>query len=269
MSELSKTKKSLEGFLNDPESNTENMMYQKAQQMFAGREMEMDDTFQFECGECGRCCHGHDDINLTGHDIYRIAIKLRMPMAAVVDKFAHMYVGCDSKMPVAMMKQRFDDSCPLLSLGRCVVHDHKPVTCAIFPMGRMISNEDRQIRYFLQESDPNGLCKRGSTTYTLRSWLEKFNLTTCDEDTFAWYDALFALNDIEIVKWYKENYDSLQPKTQQIIWQVIAMMLYIDYDIDKPYAEQVYANISKFKVTMEEMWDFLQGIGPTPKGVLE
>ena len=206
-----------------------NMMENKLNDLLRGRELEMNDTFQFECTGCGHCCHGHDDIILMGNDIFRIAKKLRIPTVEVVNKYADIHIGHDSKMPVAMMKQRFDGSCPLLSLGRCVVHDHKPLTCALYPIGRVIRTDTKQIRYFLQEKDPGSRCKHGNKTYTLREWLDSYNLLDSDKDTFAWTDALTALSNNKVITWYRNHYDNLEQRTRDMILNISAYIFQVRY----------------------------------------
>jgi len=232
-----------------------NMLEAKMNDLLRGRELKMDDSFQFECTGCGRCCYGHDDIILTGADIFRIAKKLKISTLDVINNYTDIQIGHDSKMPVAMMGQRFDGSCPFLSLGKCMVHDHKPVTCAFFPVGRIIRTDTREIRYFLQEKDPRSQCKHGDKTYTLREWLEGFNLLGSDEDTFAWTDGITDLSNSKAITWYRENYDKLEQRTREIIFDISAGALYLKYDLDKPYAEQVKSNVQEIIMILDIAFD--------------
>ena len=44
----------------------------------------MDDTFEFECRQCGQCCHNRDDLVLTAYDIFRIARHLSVTPLEVI-----------------------------------------------------------------------------------------------------------------------------------------------------------------------------------------
>ena len=42
-----------------------------------------DEAFSFACAGCGNCCRGREDIVLSGFDLWRIAVRLRLPMRTV------------------------------------------------------------------------------------------------------------------------------------------------------------------------------------------
>ena len=176
---------------------------------------------------------------------------MNSPFRTTMNNYTDIQIGHDSKMPVAMMGQRFDGSCPFLSLGKCMVHDYKPVTCALFPVGRMIRTDTREIRYFLQEKGPHSKCKHSNKAYTLREWLDSFNLLDSDKDIFAWTDGITDLSNSKAITWYRNNYDKLEQRTREIIFNILLGVIYFKYDISLPFAEQITDNIKQIITIMD------------------
>ena len=70
----------------------------------------------------------------------------------------------------------------MLKKGQCIVHEGKPIVCAMNPLGRMlIYNEvtdQQEFRYFLREDD----CVGGKgQEQTVQEWLDKYGLEEYDE----------------------------------------------------------------------------------------
>jgi hypothetical protein len=236
------------------EENHMGMMEDKLHRMTTGKELKMDDTFKFGCGGCGSCCYNHADIILSGHDIYRIAKMLKIPTHTVVERYGITHIGGDSKMPVVTMGMRADGSCPLLTDGRCIVHDFKPLTCALFPIGRIFNVEKKEVKYVFQTGVNNG-CRDIKKVNTLRSWLESFNLHNIDEDSFAWFNSIGKLWTNTFFEGYRKCFDKMTKRTTDLIIQSVAGALYFDYDTDRPYAEQVIERVDDLCNTFDKMKD--------------
>ena len=52
-----------------------------------------DEAFSFACAGCGNCCRGREDIVLSGFDLWRIAVRLRLPMRTVARAFCKASIG--------------------------------------------------------------------------------------------------------------------------------------------------------------------------------
>lgn len=58
----------------------------------------LDDTFEFECRQCGQCCHNRDDLILTAYDIFRIAKHLDVAPLGIIEKYCESYMSFSKKL---------------------------------------------------------------------------------------------------------------------------------------------------------------------------
>ncbi|GAB6152590.1 YkgJ family cysteine cluster protein [Desulfosporosinus burensis] len=195
--------------------------------------MKPTDTFKFSCKACGNCCRNRQEpILLTGYDVFRIAKGLRIEMQEVVTKYTIGYVGGTSNLPVLTLKERQDGSCSLLRKGKCMVHDNKPLVCAIYPLGRYYLPAEKRFGYFQQE-----ICCGTAKEQTLEEWLNIFNVHEWDEAASLWATVITKLAE-QTMK-IKEHEDI------ERMANLLAVELYFDYDTNKSYTDQLAHNISQ------------------------
>ena len=141
--------------------------------------------FKFECTQCGQCCRNikpEDKVLLTSVDIWRMAKALDKDVPEFIGEYCDLVPGGESMLPLLVLKDRIDGSCIMLKKGQCIVHEGKPIVCAMNPLGRMlIYNEvtdQQEFRYFLREDD----CVGGKgQEQTVQEWLDKYGLEEYDE----------------------------------------------------------------------------------------
>ena len=76
----------------------------------------LDDSFQFHCTACGKCCIDREDILLTPRDLYNASKALNMVPAEFVNTYCECYIGQDSRIPIVRLKPRGSiKRCPLLT----------------------------------------------------------------------------------------------------------------------------------------------------------
>ena len=191
----------------------------------------LDDTFEFGCKQCGECCHGADII-LSGYDIFRIAKYLGKEMLDIVKESCTTHIGDSSHIPIMMLKQRtFDNSCTFLRRGRCQIHPVKPISCALFPLGRYRDVSGNETKYFTQTVHCGTKEKQ-----TPREWLSEFNVQESDEMAKAWFSA------VEEVSRHMHKHDMGYARKHA---NQIASVLYVAYDTNKDYAEQLEENMQE------------------------
>ena len=104
--------------------------------------LSLDDTFAFRCVGCGKCCIQREDILLTARDLFRAAKHLGLKTEEFVDTYCECYIGGTSKLPVVRLKpEGANHHCPMLNGKKCLIHAAKPIVCALFPLGRMVTGE--------------------------------------------------------------------------------------------------------------------------------
>ena len=64
----------------------------------------LDDSFQFHCTACGKCCIDREDILLTPRDLYNASKVLNMAPTEFVETYCECYIGQDSRIPIVRLK---------------------------------------------------------------------------------------------------------------------------------------------------------------------
>lgn len=151
------------------------------------------DTFEFGCIVCGKCCTDRNDIVLNPIDLHRISKLLNMDTHSVIDKYCEFILGSDTKFP--LLRAKFDlgvvygkmtNVCPFLKRNEhsskesyiCSIHKAKPYSCAIYPLGRVTNydNKTNEITtsYFLQPVNCEG--SRNKVPHRVSKWINEFDL---------------------------------------------------------------------------------------------
>ena len=199
----------------------------------------MEDTFSFECKQCGDCCRKRSQpVLLTGYDVYNVAKELNVGTAEVLMKYCNIIPGDTSGLPVVYLRERPDGSCSLLRKGLCTVQHNKPVVCRIFPIGRYYDGKEH--RYFTQWQ---GSCVgTGQREITLKEWLDAFGVQELDEASEIWGKFIIAasLYGQKIrAKADREKYAEY--------FRDVGMALYVWYDMHLSVEDNMKRNIQKIE----------------------
>lgn len=209
----------------------------------------LDDTFQFHCTQCGKCCIQRTDIMLSPMDIFRMTIELRMTPSDFFRKYCHMVIGTASRIPIVMLRPVGQDNrCPLLKNNKCTVHKVKPAVCGMFPLGRYIaiSPEDygkkaldhSEVKYLLQPPE----CGDDSEIHTVREWLGNFDISLEDRAFICWNQTISEISlRLQVLE---KKWDMM---TMMDIWFVTRVILYENYTVDKDFLPQFEYNVEGLK----------------------
>lgn len=211
---------------------------------FTEHELKPDYTFQFECVMCGNCCRNRrEPILLTGADVFRIGRALNTPVIEVIRKNTRGNIGEQSHIPVITLAERMDGSCRMMRKGKCMVHKDKPSACALFPLGRYFDTRDNTYHYFANEHFCGNGTKSGKT-WTLREWLDEFHVDESIDMTAAWHKLMMGITNV-----------TCRMKEDKIRGDFLAELmavLYLNYDITKPYIPQVEQNMNFAKAVFKK-----------------
>ena len=225
-------------------------------EIYENNSLGLDDTFQFKCRGCGKCCKNREDILLTARDLYNIAGHLGRTVEYIVDRYCEVYVGDASRLPIVRLKPSGPEKvCPLLRDRRCIVHKAKPVVCALFPLGRGtsmtktdggIETSDRfQPRYFVQPAS----CGTPDHTQTVRSWLEQFGIPAEDEFHKLWTEAITIISEFLRSMEARE----ITEKTMELCWNAAIFGLYMNYDPKNELIPQFRENAVKLLAVFNDI----------------
>lgn len=191
------------------------------------------DTFRFTCKECGECCRNRAaPIMLTGLDIYRMAKGLNIDPYEVLARYTSGYLGDTSHAPVVILRERLDGSCSLLRNGKCMVHQFKPIACAVHPLGRYINLNTKESGYIRQSDGCKGAVD--GRVWTLDEWLDAWGLKELDAPSLSW--NLMACMVAEVMSQVE-----LKDIDRGMIW-VLYQYMYGEYETEQVFIPQVERN---------------------------
>lgn len=204
------------------------------------------DAFQFTCRQCGECCRKRESpIMLTGFDVFRIAKSLSIDPYAALTRFTRGYLEGSSHIPVVVLRERLDGSCTLLRNGKCSVHKHKPLACAMYPLGRYIDFSTQKSGYFLQHATCSGAID--GRTYTLASWLDEWGISDdIDQASIAW-EKLAGFVGAVMCRIPPESI------SRDMVWELY-QYLYGEYDVQKDFIPQVRLNGEMLSQRLKDGW---------------
>lgn len=216
--------------------------------------MGLDDTFQFHCTKCGKCCIDREDILLTARDIYKISAYLKITPMEIFKTYCESYIGENSRMPIVRLKPQGNAKrCVFLKNRKCIVHAAKPSVCALYPLGRFmkINNDsfnegslgDATVQYLLQD---DVMCGDKSETHKVREWIAGFDIPVEDAAFIAWNNALAKI--LPRVKALEAN---LGPLSQMLLWNSILVGLYLNYDTNREYLPQLTENVENLSSLLD------------------
>jgi len=131
----------------------------------------IENSYQFECTRCGNCCTGDQQVFLNPYDLYKMTryrgyyhtkVLFEDNLVNLVQSQNGAWIPQIKFKSVSAKKHKF---CPFLSneltddnrlLGLCNLHpDHKPLVCAMAPIGRTIDFSDNSETHVFVKPAPD------------------------------------------------------------------------------------------------------------------
>lgn len=213
----------------------------------------IDDTFCFNCTQCGKCCIHREDILLSPKDLFYISKKLQLSPSQVIAQYCENYIGSNSRFPIVRLKPRGTiRRCPMLKDNKCIIHDAKPAVCAMFPIGRYISKDAKQpdwettpeIQYVY--IDPE--CGDNAKTHTVREWLASFEISSNDDFFISWTTA-----ELDISSILQQLEEKLSSYGMLLIWSTIFTHLYLQYNTNEDFMTQFQNNLDQIMPFIQKL----------------
>lgn len=215
----------------------------------------VDETFQFGCNQCGKCCINREDILCTPKDVFRISKKLGISTYDFIKRYCDTYLGDTTHMPVVrIVPHDAAGHCPLLVNNKCVVHECKPTVCAMYPIGRTIcidisekEHKDIQVKDIQYIFTHPTRCNKNQT-HTVREWLGMFGIPLEDEYFIQWHRTIAILSPL-----IQKGITKLRIHDMNQIINLIFVKLYLDYDLNKDFMPQFTANAEMMIKLMNDL----------------
>ena len=207
-----------------------------------------EDSFDFQCTQCGKCCRNREDVLLTGPDIYRVSKELGMKPKEFIKRYCEIYIGDTSRVPICRLKPvSADKHCPLLDSNRCSVHNAKPTVCALFPLA-WVWDKSGDAKYYVNATQGH----TGARRYKVSEWLERCNLPVEDEAGKLWNEMLMFC-----VSFMLENEEQMEPDVKQQMWNMMLQIMYLSYHHEISLVELMRAFCDSMKDTLPRYYRML------------
>jgi Fe-S-cluster containining protein len=196
--------------------------------------LDMEDTFLFRCKACGKCCKNRKDIIFTPYDVYRLARFLGRTPQEIIERYCEIYEGEHTYMPVVWLKPVPPyDACPFLRGKKCSVHAAKPCVCRVFPLMRAYTVTG-EAQYYLTDSCHS----EGAAQIKVKDWIWDFGSEESNQVGRYWSDSIIRLS-------YAVNPArfSCKKEDRNRIFQTMAAMLYLPFEIEKPFLPQLERSV--------------------------
>ena len=126
------------------------------------------ESYRFSCTMCAHCCTGDQEVLLTPFDLYKMGRFLHYETSEeLFDNGWAELVKNENNVwrPQIRFKIKPFKYCPFLSneldedstlIGRCQLHpEHKPLVCAMAPVGRIVDMEKNTEEYVFVKPAPD------------------------------------------------------------------------------------------------------------------
>ena len=212
-----------------------------------------DDVFRFRCTACGKCCKNREDILLSPYDLNRISKLLGIEMGQVIQDYCIWYPGESSMLPVVAMKMIDSEKrCPFLKNRKCKIHTAKPTVCALFPLGRIGTEDAKTVRYMLQHTD----CGVSDEEHTVREWLAGYDMENSEAWFLEWQKVLLPLSE----RMHK-LFSGFSKELIATAVEGLLVALYVNYEPDQDFMEQFRRNAVKASEYLDSMENLMKMYG--------
>lgn len=199
-----------------------------------GPALALDDAFDFVCVGCGSCCRNRRDLVLSGYDLYRLARRLRLSPRIVANAFCKSYIAPQSCLPaLCLTPDPQTGHCRFFEGNACVVHEARPLACALYPLGQVIDPITANIEYYAQLP----LCGARPGGRTLRDYLEGSDLPSRTGIDIRWAVVCTQLSE-RLLAAGGVDHPHFKPTVRRI-----QRALYLDYDLGDEFYPQFQQNI--------------------------
>lgn len=206
-----------------------------------GPALALTDSFGFVCKGCGDCCRQRKDLVLSGYDLYRIARRLRLSPRIVAHAFCKRYLAPESCLPaLRLTPDPISGNCRFFEGNACVIHEARPLACALYPLGQSIDPVTAQMEYRAQ-LPLCGICRENRT---LQQYLEDAAVLER-----AGIDARWAVVCTQLSEQLRAAGGASNPHFAMAIKRM-ERALYLDYDLGDEFYPQFQHNLAELQALL-------------------
>ena len=183
-----------------------------------------------DCKGCSECCHFVEDtIILDPYDVYELTVATGKSFTQLLsEELIELHMVDGVLLPNIKMQKGDNPGCAFLNAdGRCLIHNHRPGFCRLFPLGRVY--EDGGFSYFLQIHECDHLT---GAKIKIKKWLGIPNAAEYEKFVLAWHDHLQD---------FRNELSAMEPDKISLMLTTFLKHYYEkSYDMNMPFYGQFY-----------------------------
>ena len=157
-----------------------------------GRLYDLNDMVKADtrgCDGCSACCYGvGETMGLNPFDLYQITTFLELPYERLLDTKIELHIEEKLTLPNLKMIGALEGCGFLDKDERCVIHDHRPSVCRMFPLGRYY--DQGSFKYIYK---PGDCIMPDPSKIKVKKWINIANYEENKAFILDWYKFLKAL----------------------------------------------------------------------------
>lgn len=184
--------------------------------------------FKFNC-QMTACCCTNMEIFLNPYDILQIAKKYSLSTTEVLDKYILFLKDKDLGIIRPILKSARTGLCEFNLNKLCTIHSHRPLSCRLFPLGRINGDfylqeakfcqglkvdEAIQLSDYLNSDDGTVYIELADVYHKLISSLKKENFALLDN---SYYHDLLNVLIYDFDYFYNGEYNYLNSKEKLVL----------------------------------------------------
>jgi hypothetical protein len=214
------------------------------------KNLALDDSFEFACGECGQCCKMRLDIKLSGVDMYYIAKHLDCSVRNFFCLYCATGISEETRVPVVLLKSNeHNGMCVLAEDNLCGVQEDKPFVCRTFPLGYNYNNVEG-FSYYMQEGIRERFaCKfEDAEQQSVKDWLGVSGDAERLEVFGKWIETQMMAR--RAITFFESN--GYTDEIVQSLWNAILFYQHIGFDTGWDLLPQIERNKNNLALLFDE-----------------
>lgn len=208
------------------------------------KKTKKDDSFDFCCMRCGKCCKFYKNIILTPSDIFKASKYLSLPPRDFIGRYCNIRQDFSSKLPYVKFSEpnSGDNICHFYKEGKCSIHKAKPASCALYPAGRIFDPESGGLTYFIQppECGEAQAPEQSKPAVSLLDWLDLHGIAGEEKFTVKWHEWL--LNTAGKAAAILSDDIKYPAEAKDTFYSFLCVMIYFKYDTNSDFMPQFVQN---------------------------
>jgi len=206
-------------------------------------EIKADETFRFECRNCGDCCRNVKmTVMIESLDLFRIARHFNLDMTEAAEQFTEAAtVGWGA--PILLIKSNpIGDVCAFHKNGRCDIQAVKPRACRLYPLS--MGPDDRDAKNFIVLKSQERQFHYTGKEHIAGEWVAD----NMDGESYA-----YVTTEYRMLRELGRILNRIPREKEDDVLNQMLLCRFFMFDTSKSFMPQYVRNMALLKAELEKM----------------